>query len=228
MYLLELVVRSRGSCCVCDYLTTMKSITTFFKLLPNCNMSSDSHPNTPGHEPSYAQQEHGVRYLIRCRRALFNRELIIDTQLIQNLCKHEALNEEKVIHVGTSSTESHVHIVFNYNNYIHDAVQIRGFKFKSRRWKKISIPLEMKIYLNNRVEKWKSQRKNGVQFPIRDVVCFFTYSCVISNRLFIWQIYPKESTDPNAPRNLIRTTRSAVPTCTPPEPPETPKVETKM
>jgi hypothetical protein len=95
-----------------------------------------------------------------------------DTELIQNLCKHEALDEEKVIHVGTSLTESRVHIVFDYNNYTHGAVQIRGFK--SRGWKEISIPLEMKIYLNNWVEKWKSLRNNGVVFPIREVVCFFT------------------------------------------------------
>ena len=156
----------------------MKQITAFFKLLPNYNMSSDS-PNTPGHEPSHAQQEHGVRYLIRCRRALFNQEHMTDTQLIQNLCKREGLNEDKVIHVGTSLTESHVHIIFDYNNHTHDAVQIRGFK--SRRWNEISIPLEMMIYVNNRVEKWKSLRNNGVEFPIRDVVCFFTYSCIISN-----------------------------------------------
>ena len=134
-------------------------------------MSSDS-PNVPGHEPSHAQQEHGVRYLIRCRRAHFDRKHMTDTQLIQNLCKREALDEEKVIHVGTSLTESRVHIVFDYNNYTHDAVQIRGFK--SRGWKEISIPLEMKTYLNNWVEKWKSLRNNGVEFPIREAVCFFT------------------------------------------------------
>jgi hypothetical protein len=143
-------------------------------------MSSDSHLNTPRHEPGDAQQEHGVRYLIRCRRALFDQELITDTQLIQNLCKRKALDEEKVIHVGTSLTESRVHIVFDYNNHTHDAVQIRGFK--SRGWKEISIPLEMIRYLNDRVEKWKSLRNNGMEFPIREAVCFFTYSCMIFNR----------------------------------------------
>jgi hypothetical protein len=156
----------------------MKLIITFFKLLPNYNMSSDSHP-TPQHKASDVQQEHGVRYLIRCRRALFDREHMTDTQLIQNLCKHKALDEEKVIHIGTSLTESRVHIVFDYNNHKHDAVQIRGFK--SRGWKEISIPHKMMIYLNNRVEKWKSLRNNGIKFPIRDMVCFFTYSCMISN-----------------------------------------------
>jgi hypothetical protein len=137
-------------------------------------MSLDSHPNTPGHEASEAQPERGVRYLIRCRRARFDREQKTDTQLIQNLCKREALDEKRVIHIGTSFTESRVHIVFDYNNHTHDAVQIRAFKSKGRN--EISIPPEMMSYLNRWVEQWKSMRESGMEFPIREEVYFFTHS----------------------------------------------------
>ena len=132
-------------------------------------MSSDGHPNTPSQELSDSQYEHGIRYLIRCRRARFDTENKKDTELIRDLCRRESLDEGEVVHIGTSFTESRVHIVFDYKNPTNDAVQI--YAFESKKWNKISVPLLMTTYLNNRVEHWKSLGNTGIKFPIRDVVC---------------------------------------------------------
>ena len=132
-------------------------------------MSSDGHPNTPSQELSDSQYEHGIRYLIRCRRAYFDAEEITDTDLIRILCKQKSLDEREVVHIGTSFTELRVHIVFDYKNPTNNAVQMCAFD--SKRWNEISVPLQMTIYLNNRVESWKSLRNTGIKFPIRDVVC---------------------------------------------------------
>lgn len=132
------------------------------------SFDADTHPSTLGEKLYGPQEEHRLRYLIRSRR----KEERTDTELIHVLCDQEALDKEKVVHIGTSSTEKRMDVIFDYNNPTHDAAQICAFKtaVRSKKLKEISIPLEIQPYLNKRVENWKSHRENGIKFPIRDVV----------------------------------------------------------
>lgn len=150
---------------------------------------------TPEQELSKNPLKQGAgRYLVRYRRKHSNEEDDIETQLIKALCALERLDIDKGTHIGTSITEKRLHIVFDYGNLDHTFASINAYKGKGKKLERILLSPNVTAYINKRVGEWKRLHETqGTRLPIKD------------------EIFPSGSTNPRAPKNLIRETGSAAP-----------------
>jgi len=120
-----------------------------------------------------SQPESGpVRYLLLYNRWTFDVQTQSDTRIIQEFAKHQNLNFQHVVHLGTNKTDRRVHIVFDYNNLGHCRCPIRSFKGKHQ--KPIRLNEDLVEYLHSCVDGWKAvilaAKAHNAQFPYRSEV----------------------------------------------------------